>query len=414
MSDAPPVDPSLIGKLASPEVRQNPYPAFAELRAAAPVARAMEDIWIVSSADYVEAVLNQPNTFSSDLRNATAVFPTATDEAPDPISQYSKHMMIFSDPPAHDRLRALVHQAFGPRAINKIRPAVEKLVDELLDSAAARGSMEVIEDLALPLPVTVICELMGIDEADRPKVHVWADVLSHQLDNLAATDLEQRRRADEVLLEYADYLKRTFAVRRENPGDDLLSGLVHAEEEGAKLTEDELIATCVLLLGAGHETTVGMIGNGTLAFLRHPDQWQLWRDNLQLGRHAVEELFRYDGPVRLTHRATKAGAAIGDYSVPEGDLVLVLLAAANRDPAWFENPDQLDLTRRGKHNFASGFGIHFCTGGVLSRMEVEVTFTKLAQKFETMATDLDLDEVPMRDAMMICRPQRVPVTLTSS
>ncbi|MDQ3720272.1 MAG: cytochrome P450 [Actinomycetota bacterium] len=414
MSSAPPPDETLLSLLADPEVRRDPHDAFSRLREASPLARATEDIWVVSSADLVAAVLQDPDSFSSDLRNATAVFPDSGGEEPDAIASYSRHMMIFTDPPDHTRLRGLVQQAFTPRRVRELQPVFERLAADLLDQAVERGSMEVIQDLALPLPVSVICELMGISAADRPRVHDWADVLSAQLDNLAVTDMEARAHADQVLEEYAEFLRHQFARRREDPGDDLISALVQAKDGEDKLSEDELIATCVLLLGAGHETTVGMIGNGTLAFLRNPDEYARLRADRSLLHTAVEECFRYDGPVRLTHRASRPGAELAGIEIPEGDLVMLLLAAANRDPSRFPDPDRFDVGRDGEHSFASGFGIHWCLGGVLSRAEVGAAFGALLDRFRRLEPALDLQTVEMRDAMMICRPSSLPVTVVAA
>jgi pimeloyl-[acyl-carrier protein] synthase len=255
---------------------------------------------------------------------------------------------------------------------------------------------------------------MGAPESDRPRIHEWADVISAQLDNIGPMDVELRRRADEVLREYRDYLLSLFAARASDPRDDLVSALVAAEEEGSKLSEDELVATCVLLLGAGHETTVGLIGNGTLAFLRNPDQWRRLREQPDLLEGAVEECFRYDGPVRMTYRVALEEVEVEEVAIGAGEVVLVLLASANRDPARFPDPDRFDIARPGERNFGSGFGIHFCLGSVLSRVESRIAFGRMAARWGELSPRLDLDRVEMRDAMMICRPERVPVAVAPS
>lgn len=403
-------DESLLGLLLDPEVRRNPHPTFARLRERGPVLDAGGHIKVVTRADAVQDVLGDPRRFSSDLRNATLVVPAASEETPDLLARYSTSMMIFSDPPDHNRLRFLVQQAFSPHRVNQLRPTLVRIVDDLLDRRADSGTMDVIADLALPLPVSVICDLMGIPDSDRDRIHGWADLLSHQLDNLAQTDVEARRRADEALGEYAEYLRAMFAARDSDPGEDLISALVAAEHEGDKLSEEELIATCVLLLGAGHETTVGLIGNGTLAFLRHPDQYRRLQAEPDLIQSAVEECFRYDGPVRLTYRAATEDTEVDGAPITAGELVIVLLAAANRDPARFPDPDRFDVARDGARNVGSGFGIHTCLGAVLSRVESQVAFGRMVARCDDLAPALDLDAVRMRDAMMICRPEQVPVS----
>ncbi len=397
----------LLARLGDPAVRRDPHPLFNELRERGSVLEVGDAIRVVTTADAAHAVLADPRRFGSDLRNATLVLPDSEDVEPDLMARYSTSMMIFTDPPQHDRLRGLVQQTFAPKRVNAMRPYLEGFVGELLDAAQERGSMDVIEDLALPLPVGVICHLMGIPDSDRGRIHEWADILSAQLDNVAQTDVEQRRRAVAALEEYSDYLRAQIARRADAPGDDILSELAGSGE----LTEEEMLATCVLLLGAGHETTVGLIGNGTVAFLRNPDQWDRLRAEPDLIRPAVEECFRYDGPVRLTYRAAREDTHLDDVEIPKGALVVVLIAAANRDPLRYDDPDTFDIGRKGPANIGSGFGIHWCLGGVLSRLEAAVAFGALAQRWERLAPQLDLDTIEMRDAMMICRPQHLPVAV---
>jgi cytochrome P450 len=402
----------LLSMLRDPQVRRDPHPAFARLRARGPVLPVADGLWAVTTADAVHEVLDAPRRFSSALSNARALpAPPQEEGQADLLSRYYRHMMIFTDPPAHNRLRLLVQKAFTPARVRELAPAVEAIVDELLDGTPSDGELEVIEDLALPLPVRVICELMGIPESDRPRIHDWADVISAQLDNVVSMDAEQRQRADEALREYRDYLLSLFAARAADPRDDLVSALVAAEHDGSKLSEDELVATCVLLLGAGHETTVGLIGNGTLAFLRNPGEWSRLRDQPELVEGAVEEVFRYDGPVRMTYRVALERTDVDGVTVDAGDVMVVLLASANRDPARFPDPDRFDVGRPAERNFGSGFGIHFCLGSSLSRVESRIAFQRMAARWGELHPRLDLDRVEMRDAMMICRPEQVPVAV---
>jgi unspecific monooxygenase len=290
--------------------------------------------------------------------------------------------MLDRDPPDHTRLRGLVSKAFTPRVVEGLRPRVQQIVDGLLDQNAARGSMELIEDFAYPLPVTVICEMLGVPVEDHETFKGWSREMARSLDPeefLPQDVVERRQRAIES---FSEYFSRLIEERRARPRDDLLSALIAAEEAGDKLTGPELLAICILLLVAGHETTVNLIGNGTLALLRHPEQLQKLRDDPSLARSAVEEFLRYDPPVQFTGRVALADMEIGGHVLSKGQQAMLLLASANRDPEVFAEPDRLDITRRENRHLSFGHGIHFCLGAPLARVEGEIAFSGLVRRFE--------------------------------
>jgi cytochrome P450 len=287
--------------------------------------------------------------------------------------------MLFVDPPDHTRLRTLVNKAFTPAAIGRLRSRVEELTAQLLDRVADAGELDLVDDLAYPLPVTVICELLGVPAQDQTRFRAWSGALVHLLDPLVATDTLQRALAARTALR--GYLGALVAQRRAYPAEDLLTALVAAEDQGHRLSEPELVSMCLLLLIAGHETTVNLIANGTLALLTNPAQRDRLAADPRLAASAVEELLRYDSPVQLTARHVLADLEVGGRRVGEGETVLAVLGAANRDPAQFPEPDRLDLARSLNRHLAFGGGIHFCLGAPLARMEAQIALTALLGRF---------------------------------
>jgi pimeloyl-[acyl-carrier protein] synthase len=281
-----------------------------------------------------------------------------------------------------------VIKAFTPAAIGRLRSRVEELTGQLLDRVAGTGEVDLVNDLAYPLPVTVICELLGVPAQDQTRFRAWSGALVYLLDPLVATDTLQRALAARAALR--GYLGAVVAERRAHPADDLLTALVAAEDQGHRLSEPELVSMCLLLLIAGHETTVNLIANGTLALLSHPAERDRLAADPGLAASAVEELLRYDSPVQLTARHVLADLDIGGQRVREGETVLVVLGAANRDPAQFSDPDRLDLARSPNRHLAFGGGIHFCLGAPLARMEAQIALTALLRRFP----DLSLADAP--------------------
>ena len=384
MSQPPRVD------LFSPDFNADPYPVYAEMRSAAPVHRVElpdgRGMWLVTRYEDVAAIFRDER-FVKDWRNAMT--PEQLAEVP-PIPDVMKPLsrnMLDTDPPDHERLRSLVSKAFTPRLIEKIRPRVQAIADALLDAVQDKGEMDLIDDYAFPLPITVIAELLGVSSEDRNKFREWS--------NAAVSGDTTQEYVEKILLPHMEaftgYLRALFDEKRENPRDDLISALVQAEEAGDKLSEDELLAMVFLLLIAGHETTVNLIGNGMLALLTHPDQLQRLREDPALIKPAIEELLRYDGPVETsTERFAREDVTIGDTVIPRGEMVLVVIASADHDPERFEDPDALDITRSDNKHLAFGKGIHFCLGAPLARMEGQIAINTLLRRMP----DLRLKDSP--------------------
>jgi len=301
--------------------------------------------------------------------------------------------MLDRDPPDHTRLRGLVSKAFTPKALESLRPRIQQIVDGLLDQIERRGEMDLIEEFAYPLPVIVICEMLGVPVKDHERFKHWGLDIARGLDAIMLPpDSEVGKRSVSGRRALAEYFRALIAERRAAPRDDMLSALIAAEEAGDKLSEEELLASCILLLVAGHETTVNLIGNGTLALLKHPEQLRRLRENPGLIGSAVEELLRYDGPVQRTARIPSEDLVIGGKTIPKGEMVMPFLGAANRDPAQFPDPDRLDITRTDNRHIAFGMGIHFCLGAPLARMEGQIAISTLLRRLPKLALASQLPE----------------------
>ena len=363
--------------LLDPAFKANPYPTYAELRSTAPVHRVeLPDglgIWLITRYDDVLAVLKDERLVK-DWRKVLTSEQLAQIPPIPPVMEALSRNMLDMDPPDHQRLRSLVSKAFTPRLIERLRPRVQAIADGLLDAVQDRGEMDLIDDYAFPLPITVIAELLGVPAEDRDSFREWSGA--------AVSGNTTQEHLDKVLIPhmqaFTDYLHALFEEKRKNPKDDLVSALLRAEEAGDKLSEDELLGMVFLLLVAGHETTVNLIGNGVLALLQHPDQLQKLKDDPSLIKPAVEELLRYDGPVETsTERFAREDVRIGETVIPRGEMVLVVLAAADHDPERFADPDELDITRIDNRHLAFGKGIHHCLGAPLARMEGQIAISTL-------------------------------------
>jgi cytochrome P450 len=314
-----------------------------------------------------------------------------------PARREGSNLLLFLDPPDHTRLRRLVSKAFTPRRVEGLRPRIAELVDTLLDEVAGERTFDVLEALGYPLPVIVICDLMGVPKGDRNDLKEWSTAASRLLDpDVEGATLEQGLLGAMALAGYFDQL---FEERRRSPQDDLVSGLVAAEEAGDRLSADELRAITVLLFIAGHETTMNLIGNGTYALLRNPDQLALVRDDPEVARPAIEELLRFDGPVHATARVPTEDIDVGGTTIPKGDRMIVALGAANRDPAEYPDPDRLDVTREDNRHLTFSHGIHFCLGASLARVEGQVAIPRLLQRFP----DLQLAAEPSYREHLVLR-----------
>ncbi|MGY1643300.1 cytochrome P450 [Geodermatophilus sp. SYSU D00703] len=383
----------------------DPFPALAAWRESGPVRRVDErlglPVWVVARYDDVLAALSDPR-LSNDPHHAR-------DLAELLRGDFLSRSMIGSDPPEHTRLRRLVSKAFTARRVEGLRPRIAEITGSLLDRISPRGRAELIGEFALPLPITVIGELLGVPEADRDRFRVWTDeMLDRPFD--PDTDMALVTAARERMY---GYLADLVDAKRARSADDLLTDLVQATDEGERLDRQELLAMTFLLLIAGYVTTVNLIGNGTLALLRSPDQLDLLRADPSRVPQAVEEVLRYDGPVNpgLT-RYTLEDVEIGGVRIPRGEMVLLAVAAADRDPARFRDPDRFDVTAAERGHLAFGHGIHYCLGAPLARLEGQVAFTALLERLPDLALGVPEDALQWSAGGVLRGVRELPVTFT--
>jgi pimeloyl-[acyl-carrier protein] synthase len=387
-----PMDPAFVA---------DPYPTYQRLRAEDPVHHSPMGFWVLTRYEDVVAALRDPRL----AKEAIAAFVAARFGAPVPAMGLS---MLDRDPPDHTRLRSLVSKAFTPRVVEGLRPRIQQIVDGLLERVRKAGSMDLIEEFAYPIPVNVICEMLGVPVEDHERFKGWSLDIARGLDSiLLPPDSEVPKRSVASRNALANYFRELIATRRAAPRADLLSGLIAAEEAGDKLSENELLATCILLLIAGHETTVNLIGNGTLALLRHPDQLRRLRDNPALIGSAVEELLRFDGPVQRTARIPSEDVVIDGRKIAKGEMVMPFIGAADRDPAQFTDPDRLDIGRTDNRHIAFGWGIHFCLGAPLARIEGQIAINTLVQRFPRLALASETPE--FRESLTLRGLKSLPV-----
>lgn len=411
-SEGTQVDPAttapLLFELFTPEARANPYPLYKKYRENDPMHRTPFGMWTLTRYEDVLAVVRDDRRFSADPRNATVLqefFPQEDDTA-HPIREAAGRILLFTDPPDHTRLRTLVNKAFTRRAIEDLRPHIADIVDDLLDRTDTH-EMDVIADFAYPLPALVICELMGVPVEDRDRFKGWSHDVAPILDPINPPEVMQKAIA--TIEKFGEYFVELVEERRRRPQDDLLTALIRAEEDEDRLSEDELMGIIVLVFIAGHETTQNLIGNGLLALLRHPDQLELLRSDPTLARNAVEELLRYDSPVQLTGRSALEDVEIGGHTIKQGEEAVVFLGAANRDPAVFDDPDALDITREKIQILSFSGGGHFCLGAPLARLEGQIAFMKLLERFPKI--ELATDSPQWRNTLTLRGLQSLPVSI---
>ena len=372
----------LIGKFNPflPEYRSNPYPQYLALRQSAPVyfSPAFRGLILSRYAD-IARVFQDPR-FGVD-RTQSKVFQRLDlfgALSPD-FSASVQTTLLMQDPPNHTRLRRLVTKAFTPRVVENLRSRIQEIVDELLERIKARGEMALIHDFAYPLPVRVIAEMLGIATEDEAEFKKWSDALTVLLDPIQAEG--GMAPAEHAYAELSAYMRKVFAARLPEPRDDLTSNLVRVEEGGEGLTEIEMLSLVTLILGAGHETTTNLVGNAVMALLQNPAERRRLQDDPSLIRSAVEEFLRFDSPIQLTDRVAKEDLDVDGHRVRKGDLVALLLGAANRDPEQFDEPDRLDVGRQDNAHIAFSHGVHFCLGAQLARVEAQVAVQSLLAKF---------------------------------
>jgi cytochrome P450 PksS len=394
--------------LASPEFKADPYPFYAYLRAHAPVFPVTlpdrQTAWLVTRYDDAVTVLKDER-FANDRSNAQTPEQLAKLPWVPPVFRPLTRNMLSLDGADHARLRGLVHQAFTPRRVEQLRERIERLTNELLDAVQRRGRMDVIEDYALPLPTTIIAEMLGVPGTDRKKFNRWSNSLVTVTSSRWGTFLSIP--SVWALMRYARNLIR---ARRAAPQDDLATALVQAEEAGDHLNEDELVAMIVLLLVAGHETTVNLIGNGLLTLLDHPAELARLRDDPALIRPAVEELLRFQSPVEMANdRFAREDIELAGVTIPRGALVHAVIASANRDEQQFPDPDCLDITREPNRHLAFGQGVHYCLGAPLARMEGQIAIANLLRRTPNLRLAVARDAVRWRKGMLLRGLRALPV-----
>jgi cytochrome P450 len=385
----------------SPAFRADPYPTYRSLLELEPLHRSPPGLAVVSRYEDCMTVYRHPAA-SNDWRKSPDWDPSMGPE--DPALSF-----LFLDPPDHTRLRGLVSRAFTPKRVDQLRPRAQQIVERAFDQAEASGSMEVVGDLAFPLPVLMICEMLGVPAADVDEFKQWSAVTARGLDPVFTwpAGLQERHRAagEQAMAYFAELIAR----RRTEPGDDLLSGLLEAEEQGDKLTEAELLRILYLLLVAGHETTVNLIANGVLAFARHPEQLERLRRDPTLTRSAVEEVLRFDPPVHIVGRALLADIELSCGTVHSFERLVTLPAAANRDERQFSQPGTFDIGRADNRHLGFGFGAHTCIGSPLARLEGQVALGTLARRFRTI--ELKQDPPPYKENITLRGIASLDVTL---
>jgi cytochrome P450 len=373
--------------LLDPSNRADPYPVYRQILDRGPLVVPEADLVVFSSLQDCGDVLRHPSSASDRLKSSGVQRDIANGAVARPFGQPG---FLFLDPPDHTRLRKLAQKAFAPRVVRELEPVVRSMVDELLDRIAERGTLDGIADLAHPLPVAVICRMLGVPIADEPEFSRASALLAQGLDPFTAftgevsDGFEERMTAGRWLRAYlADLIEK----RRATPREDLITALIAAEEDGDQLTTDEIVATCNLLLIAGHETTVNLIANAMLAMLRHPRHWSALVTDPDRAAPIIEETLRWDPPVQMAGRFAADDLTIGDVTVPKGDTMMVLLAAAQRDPAVFDRPDAFDPDRENNRHLAFGHGVHFCLGAPLARLEARVALSAVAARFPVARLD---------------------------
>ena len=395
--------------MSEPAFRRNPYPRYAELREDPDLHRTPDGLWVLTRYDDVLAVVRDAR-LSSHPRHSPDRRRGGPDAPDIPLlGDGTIEIMLTADAPDHTRLRRLANKAFTPRAVEALRPRIVELVGGMLDRAAEAGSMDVMHDIAEPLPVLVICDLMGVPVEDQDQFKPWSEAIARMLD--PDINEETLQKAIPAVMGFVGYFSSLIEERRKAPGPDLLSALIQAESEGDKLTQPELFAMIILLFIAGHETTTNLIGNGTLALLRNPDQLAaLAADPAGLAVNATEELLRYDSPVQVTARTATVDLSVNGLELAKGESVICGLAAGNRDPRYVEAPEELRLDRGRPTHLSFSNGMHYCLGAPLARLEGQIAFSSMATRFASMS--LEVDEPPYRDHFVLRGLASLPVAVS--
>jgi len=394
--------------LLSPEFFANPYPFYQILRSATPIYWSDKlGTWIFTRYSDCVSGLRDPSLLSNAGR-MTALLDQLPEAARQNLGLLYEHYsagLIFSDPPDHTRLRALVNKAFTPAVVEGLRPRIQEIVEELIDGVQYRGTTDIIGDLAYPLPAMLISELFELPPRDRDQFRIWSEDIIALLG--AGADAARAERGQRSLRALREYFVGLIAQRRHKPDSDVISALIAAREQGDRLSEAELLSTCVTLLTASQETTTNLIGNGVLALLRNPDQLEKLRDDPSLITTAVEELLRYDAPLQRALRRVTETFEVDGERIEKGELVSLMLGAANRDPNQFPDPDRLNISRQENRHIGFGYGIHFCLGGPLARIEGQIAISALLRRLPSLR--LASEELEWRQDVSVRGLRALPV-----
>lgn len=369
--------------LFDPKFNANPYPTYHRLRNEDPVHRYfVGGDWIVTRYADVKAVLKSGCVRTDDrpksIQERNKYFLHQENNL-DTLAYTTSRFLFYMNPPDHTRLRGLVGKGFSSVVVERMRPHIQEIVDELLDKVRHKGSMDIVAELASPLSVSVISKLLGIPKEAQQQLHQWTNVLSRILDPLVS--LKEYEAMNQATEEIQEYLRTLIAEREKDPQEDFISNLIAAKDQSDRLSQKELLAICTLLFGAGEETTGNTIGNGILALLQHPNQMEQLKREPTMIQSAVEEVIRYDSAIQMLTRIATDNLEIGNQTIKAGEKIVLCLGAANRDPAQFPNPDELNINREQNHHLAFADGIHYCLGAALARVETQVAINTLIQRF---------------------------------
>src|SRR5579884_2602587 len=399
-----------LNDVYQPEYADDPYRLYRQLREIDPVFWDEElDSWVLTGYAEVVASLRDARFSAQRFVTDQEWMPPEMVEALGAPMRALTRQMLFLDPPDHTRLRGLVSKAFTPRVIEGLRSRIQQVVDELIDKALAKGHIRFIEEFAYPLPAIVIAEMLGVPVEDREIFFKWTNDFGTILEGADLTQ-EEMVQAFQGVSEFMEYFRQIVARRRTQPKDDLIQAMITAEEGGSMLSEEELLGNCILLLAAGHGTTTHLLGNGTLALLRHPEQYQMLKERPELLQLGVMELLRYDGPVQVTARKAMTELTIRDKKIEAGQKVLISLGGASHDPAQFAEPDRLDVQRVENRHMAFGHGIHYCLGAPLARLEAEIAFGTLLRRLPNPRVENE-EEVKFFSGMVFRGLNELPLAL---
>ena len=396
----------LFAQILDPANRPNPYPLYARLREA-PVALQEDGTFVVSTYREIVALLHHPSISSDERKSTRGAGALVASGKLAPEGREDNPPFIFLDPPAHDRLRRLVMHQFTPERVENMRDQVGQLVNNLLVAHREGSQLDIVDDLAYPLPVAVICHLLGVPREDEPRFHAWATPLARSLDPAQGMSEAEVKQAAQAAMQMGGYMAGLIAERGAQPGDDLLSGLLAGADPDGRMDERDLVVTMILLLVAGHETTVNLITNGMLTLLRHPDALQRLREDPDSVINVVEEVLRFDPPVQFRTRTTLADVEVAEATIPKGGTVVLLLASGNRDPVRFPEPERFEPHRPDNEHLGFGGGMHYCVGAPLARLEAQIALGTLARRL--VNPRLVADPPPYRDNAALRGPEHLLV-----